>query len=581
MIQVSESKTQSTRLIATETVGLALLMGLLVWAFPPDVNEAHYLAKALHFWDRDFCSNDIFVTSHESHWFFYLTHGWLCLFLSFETVAWVGRVAAWLVTAWGLVLLSRCFDHRLAVSCLVGCLVVTLNEYLNLAGEWFAGGVEGKCYAYGFAFAALAMWFRQRWHIAWVLGGLACAFHILVGLWCVVACSIAFVVSKFVKRDSDQVRTNRVDDSTGLAAKICLLVLGLGLFAAGFIPALSGLIDGGEQAGIAPSEIQALGRLSHHQFASEFTSWHLFLPLVLAWILLWRFNQNVSNQNASDRNLQSVRSLRQLNLLVLGSMMIALAGLFCSLVVSTVAEGVLRDFCVRVLTFYLFRLADVLVPLGCVINGLVFVNRLPRTLNLAGSAGFVCVCIVAASIGFNCQQNFVDARSGSARQAARTPQTAEQLKREIEAERNWIKTCQWIRENTPAQARFITPYNQQTFKWHARRAEVANRKDMPQDGRSVIKWSGQLALLYEGAVRQPIGELSAGDSNQSIDVGFLPLGFREHLKAVAEHLSADYLVVEQRLVDEFVLYYRLPECLEQIYPETGQRKSTYVVFRFQ
>ncbi|MEZ6107768.1 MAG: hypothetical protein R3B96_17035 [Pirellulaceae bacterium] len=52
---------------------VAALLVLFAWyggTPPPDVNEAHYLAKAKHFWQPDWCSGDLFLG--EAHWAFYV-----------------------------------------------------------------------------------------------------------------------------------------------------------------------------------------------------------------------------------------------------------------------------------------------------------------------------------------------------------------------------------------------------------------------------------------------------------------------------------------------------------------------------
>ena len=53
---------------------------------------------------------------------------------------------------------------------------------------------------------------------------------------------------------------------------------------------------------------------------------------------------------------------------------------------------------------------------------------------------------------------------------------------------DWLAVCEWIRENTPPDSLWLTPKYQQSFKWHAQRAEVVSWKDVPQDNASVIEW---------------------------------------------------------------------------------------------
>ena len=66
----------------------------------PDVNEAHYLAKARHYWDNSWCPSDFFLGSADAHTVFYWTFGWLTRFISLNATAWVGRAVTWLLLAW-------------------------------------------------------------------------------------------------------------------------------------------------------------------------------------------------------------------------------------------------------------------------------------------------------------------------------------------------------------------------------------------------------------------------------------------------------------------------------------------------
>jgi hypothetical protein len=54
--------------------------------------------------------------------------------------------------------------------------------------------------------------------------------------------------------------------------------------------------------------------------------------------------------------------------------------------------------------------------------------------------------------------------------------------------RDWVSACQWIHENTPRDAIFLTPAGQQTFKWYSSRGEVITWKDAPQDAAGMAEW---------------------------------------------------------------------------------------------
>src|SRR5689334_6527750 len=61
----------------------------------PDVNEAHYLTKAKHFWQPDWAERDIFLTSGDSHVVFFATLGYLMQIMTLPAAAWCGRIIEW------------------------------------------------------------------------------------------------------------------------------------------------------------------------------------------------------------------------------------------------------------------------------------------------------------------------------------------------------------------------------------------------------------------------------------------------------------------------------------------------------
>ena len=127
---------------------------------------------------------------------------------------------------------------------------------------------------------------------------------------------------------------------------------------------------------------------------------------------------------------------------------------------------------------------------------------------------------------------------------------------------NWKKVCLWIKENTPSDSSFITPADQQTFKWYAERAEVACWKDVPQDAEAMIEWYQRIQDLYEPQKSYLAGLMAYSD---------------DQLATLANEYGADYLLIPQSQVD----LANGSTNLKQVYPEKKNTKSTYVVFVFQ
>jgi hypothetical protein len=75
---------------------------------------------------------------------------------------------------------------------------------------------------------------------------------------------------------------------------------------------------------------------------------------------------------------------------------------------------------------------------------------------------------------------------------------------------SWVDVCDWIAANTPADALFLTPRLNQSFKWRTGRPEVVNRKDIPQDARGIVEWYRRLKDIYYtevGGIEQPLDSI--------------------------------------------------------------------------
>ena len=156
----------------------------LIRAPIPAVNEPHYLVKARHYWQPEWCAGDLFVESANPHLVFYQTIGWLTAVASLETAALLGRGIALLLLAIGW---DRLVSQLLAGRwrpLAMAWLFLLLQTSGNFAGEWLVGGVESKVIAY-----ALVMWgcgalLDNRPKTGGALIGGAVSFHPVVGAWC-------------------------------------------------------------------------------------------------------------------------------------------------------------------------------------------------------------------------------------------------------------------------------------------------------------------------------------------------------------------------------------------------------------
>ncbi|MCH2371802.1 MAG: hypothetical protein MK324_14900 [Pirellulales bacterium] len=116
----------------SEVVLLVLVFALSHGNPPPDVNEAHYLVKAKHYWDSGFCPTDFFLSSADAHLCFYWVFGWLTLLFELPVVAWIGRIISWILIGSALVTLGRKVTKGILTGLFFGTVFVLLTENATL-----------------------------------------------------------------------------------------------------------------------------------------------------------------------------------------------------------------------------------------------------------------------------------------------------------------------------------------------------------------------------------------------------------------------------------------------------------------
>ncbi len=121
----------------------------------------------------------------------------------------------------------------------------------------------------------------------------------------------------------------------------------------------------------------------------------------------------------------------------------------------------------------------------------------------------------------------------------------------------WADVCEWIAKNTPADAVFLTPRLACSFKWRTSRAEVATRKDIPQDAHSMVEWFDRLEDIYYYQL--------GNDAEPFNSIGELGT---ERAVAVARRYGAQYIVSDQAH----------PLALRAVYPDREHPNDEYVVY---
>lgn len=492
----------------------------------PGVNEPHYLCRLKHFWNPDWAAGDLFLESTDAHLTIVLLLGWLTKWVSLPVLAWVGRVAAWGLLAYGWQRLCRSVTNLPFVAPLSAAVWVVAIAQTNFAGEWVIGGVEAKPFAYGFVLLALRAYLQDRWNAVWVHLGIASALHVLVGGWSVIVLLAIWAI--YHRRQ------------VSLRSLFPGLLTGGVISLAGVLPPLLMNAEVLPDVAAEANRIYVFERLPHHlaplakpaSWIAERGGRHAIILALLA-VATWL----VRRQSEED---QTSESLRRLNRFAWGALVLAAIGL-----VIEIALWNQPLLAAKLLKFYWFRLTDVAAPLAVSIALVTF-----AIIGLRHRQAIAAWPLVAM-LGL-CGWHFGTTTLG--RLEKPIPRSDAKM-RDYDA---WLDACDWIAKNTQPDAMFLVPRQSQSFKWRTGRAEVVTYKDIPQDAGSMVEWFQRFDEVYRYPT--PAGD---GIRYRARSLGHLGAN---HLRKLGEIYDADYaLTTNQRPVSLPVVY----------------RNRTYVIYRLQ
>ena len=535
-----------------EALLIFICFALVAGQLPPDVNESHYLTKAKHYWNPDWCAGDIFLSSSFAHWIFYVTTGWLTKLFPLSVVAWIGRCITWALLALAWQRFSWKLIPARGVSVLSAAFFLLLNERFHMAGEWVVGGLEAKGFAYFFVLMALGYIAERNWRFAWPMLGASMAFHVLVGGWAFIAAAFAWLAMRWTELENFGSQGKWLSGvMQKLKTQLLPVAAGAAIGLLGVLPPLLADQSANQATSSAAHLIYVNHRISHHLTFDAFPVWHIarfvlitiFCYLLSCWL--------------KSRYRSIYHRMLPFYFFCLASMLISFGGLLLSGISEQNEQ--LAQWSAGLLRFYWFRLSDFSIPavtaMSCCLAIHVWLSTDRRIATRLSCLVFI-GCIVTAT-GLLVAENFADLRPRADVQSL--PDYGDDYQRTTDTYHNWTRACQWIAANTPPNAIFITPHQQQTFKWYAGRSEVVCWKDIPQDAEGIREWKQRLNVLYERQRYYEEGLMWYTD---------------QELKEIAAHYKATYLLIPQRCVD------LRPTTLKQIYPEDRSEKSTYVVFEF-
>lgn len=502
-----------------------LVACLMVYAFVaapiPALNEPHYLGKAKHYWQPDWCSSDFFLQSANAHPVFFATVGWLTTVCSLPTTAVLGRFLALstLAAGWsalGQTLFKTCIREDDATSrkgdlhprespSLWGFVMWSVWLFLALAtvgnwsGEWLVGGVESKVFAYGGLFWAWSQLPAQRWAVIGPALGAAVAMHPVVGLWGSLATLGAWFWSLWLPlppSGPDASRPERRDVLRRWSGPAGLLT-GLLLSGLGLVPVLKIVLEPVDAATrYAGTYIQVYYRLSHHLDPMQFP-WRAhagYAVLIAIWLLGWRIGPRGPVWSWLHR-------------LTACSLVFAMGGFLLGWGPRPPHNMPGYAWRMHLLKFYPFRLADVLLPLSCsFLTAWLLTRQVPRRAFTLTGLG-----VLMGSTLFGAYLAVQDQRYTRSQHP------------------DWQAACRWIKSHAPPEAVVIPPHGQWTFKWYGERAEFVNFKDCPQDVRGIVEWNRRQLLLTRWYQQQ------YADGRYS----------REELRLLRRLTGADFLIADE------------------------------------
>ena len=324
----------------------------------PGVNEPHYLTKSLHAWDATWCAGDFFLESSNAHLVFYRTIGALTLATTFATSALIGRVLAYglLALAWQQ-LCTQLTNDRWS-GCLSGAVFLLLASIGNFSGEWLIGGVEAKVFSYGFVVWGIASLLRGGFWQAGLMLGAGAAAHPLVGLWSVVAMSMAGVWSLIgdARYQGIAATLAAIRRFVSQRAIILAIVLFAGTAAWGVVPALMSVLSANSKLSFQANYIQVFYRLPHHLDPMKFKT-VAYVGYAFLGGVAWFLNRLVRDQSKTGW------PLRFLSRTIFCSGIIAATGVLIGLGARPPIEMPYYEFRMNLLKFYPFRLFDVALPI--------------------------------------------------------------------------------------------------------------------------------------------------------------------------------------------------------------------------
>ena len=480
-----------------------------------NVNEVDVLPLARQYADPTWIPHDWYLNQPPGYrLLFQFIVGKLATACGFLAASIIGRLVCYCLLASGLILIGRRLGLNL-VFLLLAVLLFIINPYQGaVAQEWIVGPLETKAIAYGFVLLGIYWMLGGRYVLTALMFGVATSFHVLVGGWTFLSALGWLALNQVFNRTHESgVR------GIGHFAAIILTYLIASAFA---LPTVFHHLRISSSTGlINASYIYVFLRLPHHlnplSWRIEWLPGLLYLLILAISVAIIR-NQTDSKPSAAfyDARLGLARfTLVALVPFVLGA-----------LIAPFDTQGTL-------LQYYPFRLGDVMLTLS---TCLLFICALKQLLTPKAERVAIALSLILLSGLSSIQAIEFQEQLTKIRQFPSQTQNSSLA---------WEDMCFWIRQNTPKEARVISPPVEfVNFSWLSERATIAKYKLLPQSKAGLLAWYERLDDLSgktDPWRLEPGEQPKKSKFREALTNGYAHLG-TEQVKALIDKYQANYFV---------------------------------------
>lgn len=434
---------------------LALLRDILRF------NESGKLALAHQQVDPSWLPSDWYLSIPQSYqWLFQQIAGFLVVELHDPIAAIVIRLLGYACLS--LALARVALQLQLSPLLITLAVVLFAHDQSVIAGEWMIGSSEPKTFAYAALLMAYALWRERCWAWSGLLLGLACSFHVLVGIYGASALAV-LVLARF-------------RGSWNLQAW-CRGSLAFGFPALALSPTFIERLNGpaaeaplfGKGAGVEPSAefIYVYLRNPHHLVPATWTG-HQWLHAVA---LLMLFSGAAMLCLRSDWRRPGFPSMACADLILwtLATALFALLGLIISPL----------DHNGTFLKAYLFRVPDTLVVL---VSWLLLLRGLPVRFVRVWPAALLMLLLVIGGAW-----------------APWGPAFSESLANRFTSSPEQLELYVWLRDLPHHDRLILTPPSDfEDLSNQARQPKLVQFKQVPTGSAAILTWYHRLTALAGG-----------------------------------------------------------------------------------